>query len=242
MRGDDRPGAKKAEPAPTGRFGDKAGKGGKFGDRNDRGSPGGRPGPGRDAGSAGRFGDRPNDRNGDRNADRGGYRGAGNGEERFEDRGPRLSNTAYYAQRDAMERGQAALKKLASQAHGESLTQLLTAWEQRSADAVPSAQELGRAVNANTRTAWVQTLSKPAAAIKEADAATALLRLEMASEAPTPAEHLSARRMLQLQLLTKRNDPPPAQTWGQDAAMVMASAYDAANAKRLQTVLKALLR
>ncbi len=240
MRGDDRPGAKKTESAPAGRFGDKAGtnKGGnRFGDRNDRGAPGGgRPaGPGgRDGAGSGRFGDRSSDRGSDRGL--GGMRG----EDRFEDRGPRLSNTAYYAQRDALERGQAALKKLAAQAHGESLTQLLTAWEQRSHEAVPSAQELGRAVNANTRTAWVQTLSQPPAA--KVDVATALLRLEMACEAPTPAEHLNARRMLQLQLLTKRNDPPPTQTWGQDAATVMASSYDAANAKRLQTVLKALLR
>ena len=249
MRGDDRPGAKKTEAAPAGRFGDKFGAnkggGGKFGDRNDRrdgNSPGGRPtglagpgGPGgRDAAGGGRFGDRSNDRGSDRGP--GGLRS----EERFDDRGPRLSNTAYYAQRDALERGQAALKKLASQAHGESLTALLGAWQQRSPDAVPNAQELGRAVNASTRTAWVQTLSKPPAT--KVDAATALLRLEMASEAPTPAEHLSARRMLQLQLLTKRNDPPPAQTWGQDAATVMASGYDASNAKRLQTALKALLR
>ena len=231
MRGDDRPGGKNTQPVPAGRFGDKAGKGGKFGDRNDR----------RDGNS---FGARPAGGPGARDAAGGGGGGGRFGERSsagFEDRGPRLSNTAYYAQRDALERGQAALKKLASQAHGESLTALLGAWEQRSPEAVPSQQELGRAVNTNTRTAWVQALSKPAGA-KAADAATALLRLEMASESPTPAEHLSARRMLQLTLLTKRNDPPPAQTWGQDAAAVMASGYDAGQAKRLQTVLKALMR
>ena len=50
------------------------------------------------------------------------------------------------------------------------------------------------------------------------------------------------RRMLQLQLLTRRNDPAPAQTWGQDAARVLASASDAANARRLQNALKTLLR
>ena len=83
-----------------------------------------------------------------------------------------------------------------------------------------------------------QALAKPAAG----DAAQALLRLEMASETPTPAEHLSARRMLQLQLLTRRNDPAPAQTWGQDAATVLASANDAASARRLQNALKGLLR
>ena len=74
------------------------------------------------------------------------------------------------------------------------------------------------------------------------DASTALLRLEMAAEVPTPAEHLSARRMLQLQLLTKRNDPPPAQTWGQDAAVVLAGAFEPTQARRLQNVLKVLLK
>ena len=49
-------------------------------------------------------------------------------------------------------------------------------------------------------------------------------------------------RMLQLQLLTRRNDPAPAQTWGQDVARVLASGSDAANARRLQNVLKTLLR
>ena len=53
---------------------------------------------------------------------------------------------------------------------------------------------------------------------------------------------LSDRRMLQLQLLTRRNDPAPAETWGQDAARVLGSASDAASARRLQNVLKALLR
>ena len=70
----------------------------------------------------------------------------------------------------------------------------------------------------------------------------ALLRLEMAAEVPTPAEHLNARRALQLHLLTRRNDPAPAQTWGQDTARVLASASDAASARRLQAALKALLR
>ena len=66
--------------------------------------------------------------------------------------------------------------------------------------------------------------------------------LEMAAEIPTPAEHMSARRMLQLQLLTKRNDPAPAQTWTQDAAKVWSSGFDAGTARRLQTVLKVLMK
>ena len=73
-------------------------------------------------------------------------------------------------------------------------------------------------------------------------AAPAPLRLEMAAEVPTPAEQLSARRMYQLQLLTKRNDPAPAQTWAQDAATVLASAFDAAQVRRVQNVLKVLLK
>jgi hypothetical protein len=48
--------------------------------------------------------------------------------------------------------------------------------------------------------------------------------------------------MMQLQLLTRRNDPSPAQTWGQDAARVLASAHEPAAARRLQNVLKALMR
>ncbi len=156
----------------------------------------------------------------------------------FEDRGPRLGDTAFRAQREAMEHAQLALKKLAAQAHGEALTQLLTAWEKRDAALVPGAQELGSGVTASVRSAWTQALS----AAPKGDASEAMLRLEMAAEAPTPAEHIAARRMLQLQLLTRRNDPAPAQTWGQDVARVLAGPSDAASARRLQNVLKTLLR
>jgi ATP-dependent RNA helicase SUPV3L1/SUV3 len=234
--GDDRPGAKKAEPQGRtdgrtgGRFGDKPGdkKGGNFGDR--AGRDGGRPAQGRD-------GDPRGGRIGERGAPRGTDRG-NFGDDRFADRGPRLSNTAFYAQRDALERAQQSLKKLAAQAHGEHLTALITAWEQRSAEAVPSAALLGKSVSPAARTAWSQAVSKPAAG----DAATALLRMEMAADVPTPAEHISARRMLQLQLLTKRNEAAPVDTWALDTTAVLSTAYDPANAKRLQTVLKALLR
>lgn len=215
MRGDDRPGMKKAAPASTGR-------GGKFGDRKDGPRGPSRPGDNKfeprrdDRSSGGRFGDRP----------------------AYEDRGPRLGDTAFRAQRDALEHAEATLRKLAAQAHGEALTQLLTAWEQRAADQVPSQQELGKAVNAQVRGAWTQAL----AAAPGADAGEALLRLEMAAEVPTPADQLNARRALQLQLLTRRNDPPPAQTWGQDTARVLGSAFDAGAARRLQNALKTLLR
>jgi hypothetical protein len=130
------------------------------------------------------------------------------------------------------------LRKLAAQAHGEALTELLAAWEHRDAAKVPSAQDLGNRVNATTRSAWAKALSQASTV----DSGVALLRLEMASEIPTPAEHLNARRALQLQLLTKRHDPAPAQTWGQDVATVLGSGFEASQARRLQNALKILLR
>ena len=157
------------------------------------------------------------------------------------DRGPRLGDAAFRAQRDAVEHAEAALRKLAAQAHGEALTQLLTAWQQRQPDQVPSVQELGRAVTPAVRGAWTQALGASAGG-NAGKSAEALLRLEMAAEVPTPADHLDARRALQLQLLTRRNDPAPAQTWGQDAAAVLAAGYDETGARRLQNALKALLR
>ena len=124
------------------------------------------------------------------------------------------------------------------QAHGEVLTHLITAWEKRDPAQLPSAQDLGKQVSPAVRNRWVQAVSAPSGK----DAAEALLRLEMAAEVPTPAEHLSARRMLQLQLLTKRNAPAPAETWGEDAAQVLAADFDAGNARRVQNVLKVLLK
>ena len=156
------------------------------------------------------------------------------------DRGPRLSDEAFHAQRKAMEQAEFALKKLQMQAHGEVVTTILTAWQNRAADSIPAANALGKAVNSATRTQWTQALGKPEVA---ADAAgTALLRLEMATGVPTPADYLNDRRALQLQLLTKRNDPAPSQTWGADVAKVLESAYSEATAKRLQANLKALLK
>ena len=152
---------------------------------------------------------------------------------------PRLGDAAFRAQKDALEQAQSALRKLAAQAHGEALTQLLTAWENRDAAQVPSVQALGSRVSSSVRAAWVKAVEKTPT---EGVAGTALLRLEMASDVPTPAEHLSDWRKLQLQLLTKRNDPGPTQTWGQDAASVLASGFDAGLARRLQNVLKVLLK
>ena len=226
VRGDDRPGNKKADVAPPMR-------GGKFGDRRD--SRAGSSGPG------GRMGDRP-PRAGDRGAPAGGPGGRfGDRPPRFEDRGPRLGDAAFRAQREALERADLALRKLAAQAHGEALTQLLGAWEKRDASQLPTVQELGRAVTPAVRGGWSQSLGG-APSVKEGDAAEALLRLEMAAEVPTPAEQLEARRALQLKLLTRRGDPVPAQTWGQDAGKVLAAPHDPASARRLQNALKALLR
>jgi ATP-dependent RNA helicase SUPV3L1/SUV3 len=212
VRGDDRPGAKRAETATPMR-------GGRPDTR--KGGPGARPGDRRPGGD--RFGDRRDDRRGD---------------DRREDRGPRLGDAAFRAQREAFEHAQAALRKLQAQAHGEALGQLMTAWEQRSADQVPSVQELGKSVAPPIRAAWVQALSSA----PSGDASDALLRLEIAAEVPTPAEQLTARRAMQLQLLTRRNEPSPQQTWGQDVAKVLASGYDAPQARRLQNALKVLLR
>jgi ATP-dependent RNA helicase SUPV3L1/SUV3 len=213
VRGDDRPGMKKAEPA--GRDDRRGGSG-----RDARGGPGaGRGGPGRVGTEGGRWGER-SDREG---------RGP---------MAPRLGDAAFRAQRNAVEHAEAALRKLAAQAHGEVLTQLLRAWETRDVAQLPTAQALGGRVSAATRSAWSQSLSETA---KPTPGET-LLRLEMAAETPTPAEHLSARRMLQLQLLTRRNAPAPAETWPQDVAAVLAAGYEASAAKRLQSVLKVLLK
>jgi hypothetical protein len=220
VRGDDRPGMKKDAPVLPGRPG-------KFGDRKDAGRPGGRDG-GRDARGAGR--------SDERNGPRAGRPERSDYAERSD--APRLGDVAFRAQRDALDQAQLALRKLAAQAHGEALTQLLGAWEQRDANQVPALQDLGNRVSPQTRGNWLKALSAPAAG----DAGTAMLRLEIASEVPTPAEHLSERRMLQLQLLTKRNDPAPTQTWGDDVATVLSSGFDAARVRRLQNVLKLLLK
>ena len=217
VRGDDRPGQKRAE-APAGRDGRRDGRPGERGAR-----PGGDRGPG-----TGRFGDRGAERGGDRFGDRGPR----------EDRGPRLGDAAFRAQREAMERAEMSLRKLAAQAHGETLGRVMTAWQERQAEALPTVQELGKGVNATTRQSWVQAVS----AEPKTSGVTALLRLEMAADVPTPADHLSERRTLQLQLLTQRNQPGPNETWALDVAQVLSGPYDEPTARRLQNVLKNLLR
>jgi hypothetical protein len=137
-----------------------------------------------------------------------------------------------------MEHAEMALRKLAAQAHGESLTHLLAAWEKRQADLVPAAQDLGRNVNAAARAAWSQAVSQS----PTANSGEAILRLEMAAEVPTPAENLNERRALQLQLLTRKNQPGPEQTWALDVTAVLSSTHDPKVARRLQNALKNLLR
>lgn len=208
VRGDDRPGMKKAEPA---------GRDGRRGDRPD----GRRDGPGMGRADA-----------------RGRGPGASPWRDEREPRGPRLGDAAFRAQRQAIEAAQASLRKLAAQAHGEVLTQLMTAWEQRDAEQMPTAQALGARVNASSRNAWLSALGKSSGKLN----AEVLLRLEIAAEVPTPAEHLSERRMLQLQLLTRKHAAAPTETWVEDVGSVLASSFDAAAARRLQNVLKVLLK
>jgi hypothetical protein len=137
-----------------------------------------------------------------------------------------------------LERAEFALRKLAMQAHGETLTHLLNAWQTRDAALVPTQKDLGAGVSPAGRAAWISAIT----AAPKGDAADTLLRLEMAAELPSPAEHLNARRLLQLQLLTRRNDPAPGQTWVQDTAKVLAAPFAPEQARRVQNVLKALLK
>jgi ATP-dependent RNA helicase SUPV3L1/SUV3 len=207
VRGDDRPGQKKTEPAPAGRFGDKSGA------RRPERDAGNRRGP--DAGRGG-LRDKP----------------------AYEARGPRLGDAAFRAQRQALELADTALRKLAMQAHGETLVHLLGAWQQRQPEQLPAAKELGARLSAQQRQDWAKALQ----AAPQGSPDQALLRLEIAAEVPTPASHVDARRMLQLQLLTKRNDAGPAQTWAQDVAQVLGSSYEEESAKRVQAALKVLLK
>jgi ATP-dependent RNA helicase SUPV3L1/SUV3 len=207
VRGDDRPGQKKTEPAPAGRFGDKSGV------RRPERDAGNRRGP--DAGRGG-LRDKP----------------------AYEARGPRLGDAAFRAQRQALELADTALRKLAMQAHGETLVHLLGAWQQRQPEQLPAAKELGARLSAQQRQDWAKALQ----AAPQGSPDQALLRLEIAAEVPTPASHVDARRMLQLQLLTKRNDAGPAQTWAHDVAQVLGSSYEEESAKRVQAALKVLLK
>jgi hypothetical protein len=246
-RGDDRPGGKlgsgpaKVEGKSFGKpgfgkpaFGKSSGPGGR-----DGGAPGGKDGAprfGDRPGGSGGFGERRDGKFGGRDGDRFGGRS-------FDDapRGPRLGDAAFRAQRDAIERAQMQLKKLAAQAHGEVVVNLLDAWKNRAADAIPTAQQLGKGVNAAARANWSKSVGQGAGSAIDA-AAEPLLRLEMAAEVPTPAAALDARRALQLKLLTQRGAQTPKDTWADDAAKLFAMTHDEANAKRVMAALKVLMR
>jgi ATP-dependent RNA helicase SUPV3L1/SUV3 len=192
-------------------------------------------GRGRDGKPSGKFGDKPSfGRDGKPGRD-GGRDG---GREGFAPRGPRLGDAAFRAQRHALEAAQEALRRLSSQAHGEVLTQLMHAWQKRDAAQLPPAQAIGSKLSPAQRTQWAQAL----AAQPQSEAITPLLRLEVAADLPTPAAHMDARRALQLQMLTRRNDPSPQMTWAEDAAQVLAGAHDESSARRLQAALKVLLK
>ncbi len=186
---------------------------------------------GRDGKAGGKFGDKPS-------FGRDGKSGRDGGREGFAPRGPRLGDVAFRAQRHALESAQDALRRFAAQAHGEVLTQLMHAWEKRDATQVPAAQAIGSKLNPAQRSQWAQAVS----AEPKGDVVTPLLRLEVAADLPTPAAHMDARRALQLQMLTRRNDPSPQMTWAADAAQVLAGVYDEGAARRLQAALKVLLK
>ena len=114
----------------------------------------------------------------------------------------------------------------------------MQAWEKRHAEGMPTAQAIGNKLSASQRTQWAQAIAQAA----QGDASTALLRLEVAADLPTPAAQIDARRALQLQLLTRRNDPAPSATWAADAAQVLAASHNEADARRLQAALKVLLK
>ncbi|BDU57915.1 hypothetical protein LMORI2_08970 [Limnohabitans sp. MORI2] len=198
------------------------------GQKRSEAAPAGR---GRDGKPSGKFGDKPG-------FGREGKPGRDAGREGFAPRGPRLGDAAFRAQRHALESAQDALRRLASQAHGEVLTQLMQAWAKRDAAQVPAAQAIGSKLSPAQRTQWTQAVS----AEPKGDVVTPLLRLEVAADLPTPAAHLDARRALQLQMLTRRNDPSPQMTWAADAAQVLGGAYDEGAARRLQAALKVLLK
>ena len=220
VRGDDRPGANKGDHRvaqdPRGRNGSRGGKDSRDsrGSRDSKPTGNARTGQGRD------------------------FKDSRDPREQREPRGPRLGDAAFRAQRQALEAAESAMRKLAAQAHGQTLTNLMSAWKDKNAELVPPLKELGSRINANQRMNWTKSIQDSG----EKTNLEALLRLEMAANAPTPASDLQARRNLQLQLLTKRNAPAPAQTWAEDAASVFSGPYDPDVANRLQTVLKTMLK
>ena len=236
VRGDDRPGQKKTEPQSTkpgfGKGGPSAfGKG----RPNSSDARGGAKGDARDSRD-------PRDSR-DSRSDSRGPRGFGASEGSFAPRGPRLGDQAFRAQRQALELAQSTMKKLSVMAHGEALSQLMSAWQSREPQKVPALKELSSRLTPAQRQEMVQALQTMDTSPKaQTLASESLLRLEIASGVSTPASHLSERRAFQLQLLTRRNDPPPEQTWVQDLGKLLKSEFDAEKSARLQNTLKVLLK
>jgi predicted secreted protein len=246
VRGDDRPGQKKTEPQ-NGKavFGKGAKPGFNTGKPGASGAPDSRGGPRGDTRSDARGDTRAHARGDSRDGKMGarGERGFGAGEGAFAPRGPRLGDAAYRAQRQALEAAQSTMKKLSVMAHGEALSQLMAAWQSREPQKVPALKDLSPRLTAPQRQEMIQALAAVDATPKAQTLATeSLLRLEIASGVPTPAHHLSERRALQLQLLTRRNDPLPEQTWVQDLSKLFKSEFDADKSTRLQNTLKVLLK
>ena len=155
-------------------------------------------------------------------------------------RGPRLGESAFRAMRQAQDLAEQTLRKLSAQAQGEVLVQLLQAWKDRQPDQLPAAKQLGAKVNAVQRQAWVNALSHPAVGPESGE--QVILRLEIAADVPSPAQHLSERRLLQLTLLTQRKEASPSETWVADLAQIFGWAYTAETAHRLQNALTKFLR
>jgi len=151
---------------------------------------------------------------------------------------PRLGDTAFRAQRNALEQAQQMLRKLNEQAHGDSINKVLDAWKNRDEQEIPSAKDLGPRVNSAQRLSWTKALSLSPKGTSD----NHLIRLELATEIPTPARFLDSRRAFQLQLLTQRNAPGPKETWVEDIKGVLTSLYDEEAGLRFQKVLIRLLK
>jgi hypothetical protein len=196
MRGDDRPGMKKAEPAA-------AGRGGKFGDRKDSPRGPGRPGDNK-------FEPRRDDRGpGDpARASAGAGRRAGWPiRQPAALRRPGPASGRYRISRAARGagtcRGRACASWLPRRMARRSPT-CLAAWQHRKADRGAQPTGAGRAVSAAVRGCLDPGHRRRAQGTMRAEA---LLRLEMAAELPTPAEHLNARRALAAQIADASQRP-----------------------------------
>jgi ATP-dependent RNA helicase SUPV3L1/SUV3 len=153
---------------------------------------------------------------------------------------PRLADSVFRSQKEASDQAKILLKQLSQQVHGQSFDILQEAWEKRDGTLLPTAQQFGvKAVTNLVRSNWLLALENKYPS--KLDSETALLRLEIAADIPTQAEYQVARRQLQMQLLTKRNDPGPKETWTEDVANAISSKYTQKDGGRLSKAVKQLL-